>query len=232
MKMIKFRTYLKFLFLFVVISFSGCFQAQDGQPAKQAKLANRPKLAEKTYTSRTDIHFPEEIEGKIVTLKRLNEKYFYDYFSMFSAQVRKDLEFPPQITYNYIETYLTTELAKNKKNLLLTYCIFDNEDKKMVGALGIREKNIAIVGQLGMWINEQYWGGGRIQEALYLISKAYFDTRTDRDEFVVHVRPYNKRSISAMEKFGFVKIDDYIEDGKVTRFIYQMTRDKIEKKKP
>ena len=174
--------------------------------------------------------YPETINGKVITLKKLNAKFMFDYFLMFSDPVRKDLEFPQKVTFGYVSFYVKREIEKMTQDKLISYCIFDNKVNKLVGAIEIREKNNIDPGQLGMWLNENYRGGGRIQEALFLISKAYFQIRKEADSYIVHVRPYNYASYNAMKQFGFTKVGDYIEKDKVTRYILKLSRKDIEQK--
>jgi RimJ/RimL family protein N-acetyltransferase len=152
--------------------------------------------------------YPDEVPGKIVTLKKLTLKDTFDYYTMFSPMVRKAMEFPEKITFGYIEYYVRLELEKMEKGDLIVYCIWDNKTNKMTGAINIRYKSDEDPGQLGMWLNEAFWGGGRIQEALLLISKAYFDANPKEVEYNAYVRPWNNRSAASLMKFGFKKISD------------------------
>lgn len=162
---------------------------------------------------------PKEIKGKLITLRELKEDYFFDYHSMFSSTVRKAMEFPESITLDYTIKFLKLEMAKSQEGKQLLYCIFDNKENKLIGAIDIREKNIKDPGQVGCWINENYWGGGRFQEALKLIIQTYFKLHPDQESFSAHVRLWNKRSYNALKKFGFKDVGYYYEDGKPTRYI-------------
>lgn len=157
---------------------------------------------------------PEEIKGKIITLRQLKEDYFLDYHNMFSSTVRKAMEFPEVITLNYTTQYLKLEMEKNQTGKQLMYCIFDNKDNKLIGSIEIREKDPDDVGQFGFWVNENYWGGGRTQEATKLIVGLYFKLHPGRDSFISYVRPWNKRSFYALKKAGFKEIGYTYKDGK------------------
>jgi len=172
--------------------------------------------------------YPTTIPGEVITLKKITIESAFDYYKMFSDDVRKYLEFPKDVTFGYAARYVATLVEKLKKGLLIAYNIWDNEENKLVGSIQIREKNEVDPGQLGMWLNEKYRGGGRIKEALRLISNAYFKAHPDTKEYIAHVRLWNKASARAMEKFGFKKIGDYIEDGKVTRQIFKLSRKSIQ----
>lgn len=168
---------------------------------------------------------PEEIKGKLVTLRTLKEEYFLDYHNMFSSDVRKGLEFPETITLSYTIRYLKIEMEKCREGKQLMYIIFDNKDNKLVGSIEIREKNPDDPGQFGFWINENYRGGGRIQEATKLIIDTYFKLHPDRDVFNVHVRLWNKRSYNALKKAGFKEVGYFYEDGIPTRHVLEHYRD-------
>lgn len=147
---------------------------------------------------------PEIIPGKIVTLKQLKEEHFIDFHNMFSIKVREPFESPKHITLNYTIHVLRYIMDLFKKGETLYYVIFDNKDNKLIGAIEIREKNDIDPGQLGCWINENYWGGGRIQEAYKLIATAYFKLKPNEESFEAQVREWNIRSYKALKKFGFI----------------------------
>jgi RimJ/RimL family protein N-acetyltransferase len=106
------------------------------------------------------------------------------------------------------------------------YCIFDAKENKLIGTLEIREKNDKDPGQFGCWLNERYRGGGRIQEAIKLITNIYFRL-TDVPLFTAHVRLWNKRSYRALLKAGFTDTGKfYYEDGKPTRYLLEFRRKK------
>lgn len=166
---------------------------------------------------------PEEIKGKIITLKKLKEEFFIDYHNMFSHTVRRGLEYPEEITLDYTIRHLRHEMKRDSAKEILQYCIFDNKENKLIGSLEIREKNDKDPGQFGCWINEAYWGGGRLQEALALITKTYF-ALTNAQSFDAHVRLWNKRSYAALKKFGFKDIGFYYENGEQTRYLLEYYR--------
>lgn len=167
---------------------------------------------------------PQEIKGNIVTLKSLKEEYYIDYHNMFSNLVRKNLEFPEVITLGYTIKYLQSEQKKAGEGKMLQYCIFDNKDNKLIGNAEIRDKNEDDPGQFGWWINEAYWGGGRAQEALDMITKTYFKLKPQEKSFIAHVRLWNKRGYQALKKYGFTDVGYFYEDGKATRHILEMKR--------
>jgi len=167
---------------------------------------------------------PTEIKGKIVTLRPLKEEYFIDYHNMFSQTVRKAFELPESITLNYTIQYLHNKKHSADEGKVLMYCIFDNKDNKLIGHLEIRDLNDLDPGQFTCWINENYWGGGRFQEAVDLISKAYFKLHPKEKSYIAHVRLWNKRSYHALKKYGFQDLGYYYEDGKPTRHILELKR--------
>ena len=163
---------------------------------------------------------PEIVKGKVITLRQLKEEYFIDFHNMFSNIVRKSLEFPEHITLEYTINYLKGKMNKIKAKTTVNYCIFDNKENKLIGAIEIRDKNNVDPGQVGCWLNENYWGGGRVQEALNLISQVYFALK-GATSYNAHVRLWNKRSYQAFKKFGFEDKEFYYEDGKPTRYIIE-----------
>ncbi|MBU1008167.1 GNAT family N-acetyltransferase [Candidatus Dependentiae bacterium] len=180
--------------------------------------------------SQQKVSYPDMIKGQIITLKKLTADSAFDYYTAFDEDVRTYLEFPAKVSYGYIERYVRGEAKRIEKKEMIAYNIWNNQDNKMVGSIQIRELNDYDPGQLGMWLNKNYRGGGRIQESLYLVSKAYFDTNPSTDKYNAHVRPWNPRSERSMIKFGFKKVGDYIEDGKITRHILELYRDVINRK--
>ena len=98
--------------------------------------------------------------------------------------------------------------------------IFDNKENKLIGSAEIREKNQTDPGQMACWLNDKYWGEGRIQEALDLISKEYFRIK-DADSYNAHVEMWNLRSYYALKKCGFEIVDFYYENGQPSRYILE-----------
>lgn len=164
---------------------------------------------------------PDEVKGQLVTLRLMKEDYFVDYHNMFSSTVRKFMEFPEYITLDYTIRYLRLELEKSTRGEQVLYAIFDNRENKLIGSIEIREKNDYDPGQLGNWVNENYWGGGRYQEALKLMAQTYFKVHPEAKSFCAHVRLWNKRSYNALKKFGFKDVGYYYEGGQPTRYILE-----------
>lgn len=182
-----------------------------------------------TAPSQPYTHFaPEVVPGKIVTLKKLREEYFIDWHNMFSAKVRDLFESPKHITLDYTINILRYIMELNNKGETLYYCIFDNKDNRLIGAIEVREKNDIDPGQMGCWLNENYWGGGRIQEAYKLIAQTYFKLKPNEPSFDAHVRTWNIRSYKAMKKFGFVDLKTVkASDGKADRHVLELRREQI-----
>lgn len=161
---------------------------------------------------------PKTVNGKVITLKKLKPEHFIDYHNMLSNTVRKGLSWPKNITFSWTIEQLKFDLRQEKAGKTLMYVIFDNNDKKLIGCVEIREKDPHDAGQFGVWINENYWGSGRFQEASKLISEIYFATTND-DYYVAHVKVWNKRSYHALKKFGFKDAGYFSEQGEKKRFI-------------
>ena len=186
------------------------------------------RLVSTVFTEDTSVltSVPDEVKGKIVTLRLLKEDYYIDYHNMFSVEVRKNLEFPAYITLGYTIAYLQDQQQKVDTGKVLYYCIFDNKENKLIGEVNLREKNDSDPGQFGCWINENYWGGGRFQEAIRLITKTYFRLKPMEKSFIAHVRLWNKRSYFAHKKAGFKEIGFVYEQGKATRYLLEYSRKK------
>lgn len=152
--------------------------------------------------SRADI-----LAGKVITLKRLNPEYFYDFYKMYDDPlVTTPLyspDMPEEVQYSQLVEHLKYELEKEANGLVLSYMIFDNKDNKLVGALEIREPDPSSPGQFGCWINPKYWGNNRFQEAFKLISNEYFRLHPNTEKFTAHVKMWNLRGYFALKKSGF-----------------------------
>lgn len=172
--------------------------------------------------------YPKEIVGNIVTLKLLSLDCAFEYHNMFSDVVRKAFEFPENMTFGEVEYQIKEEIKEMNNGIMLSYTIWDNKDNNLVGNIQIREKSSDHPGQLSMWLNENYWGGGRIQEAMLLISKAYFKSRPNTKSYNAYVREWNIRSAKSMEKFGFVRTGESRKNGKLEHLVYEITRESIE----
>ena len=122
---------------------------------------------------------------------------------MFSADVRKGLSFTAAVDdEEYTINYVNWTLSRQGQGELMSYAIYDNVDNLLVGAIEIRSIHSQDPGQLGWWINDNYRGGGRFQEALQLITNEYF-RMTNARVISAYVEPFNKRSYKALTKFGF-----------------------------
>jgi RimJ/RimL family protein N-acetyltransferase len=166
----------------------------------------------------------EIVAGKVVTLVKMTEDHFKDYHDMFSDTVRKNLEFPAHISFAYTIAYLKYEMKDARDGKVLLYAIFDNKDNKLIGSIEVRDKSDKHPGQLGCWINENYWGKGRLQEALSLVTKTFFDLKPKEKEYIAHVRLWNKRCYNALKKGGMKEIGYFYEDGQKARYILEMRR--------
>jgi len=142
-----------------------------------------------------------ELRGKLVTLKPLEDSFFPQYVKMFSPKVRALLHVSSQ--ESEIE-YLQHRIGKQKKGETFFYCIFDNKENKLIGAIEIRNPQEAS-SQLYSWLNEAYWGTGMYQEALTLLSREYFN-KTEEHFYRADVDVDNKRSYHALKKHGFIDV--------------------------
>jgi RimJ/RimL family protein N-acetyltransferase len=158
---------------------------------------------------------PDEIRGSVITLKTIKEEDYMTLYHMFSNDTRKGLEFPAVISFGYMIAYLRDMESRSKEHSGVVYAVWDNKDNLPVGTVEIRghdpkdpgfQKQL---GQLGCWLNENYRGQGRIQEAIKLIAKAYFKQNPNETSFIGWARTWNQRSYNALKKAGLVD-DTYI----------------------
>lgn len=184
---------------------------------------NKNNLPFLTSSSESAPTRPEIIKGSIITLKRLKEEYYIDYHNMHSVTVRRAIEYPEHTTLDWTIRFLKGEQEKDAAGKVMLYCIFDNKTGKLIGSTEIREKNDKDPGQFSCWINEHYWGGGRTQEAIKLITAAYFKL-THEESFIAHVRTWNIRSYKALKKAGFIDTGFYYEDNEPSRYILEMRK--------
>lgn len=140
----------------------------------------------------------DEIRGILVTLRILRHMYVQSYLQMFSPIVQNMLHVP---SIEHERIYLNHRLVHVLTFTTLFYCIFDNVDQQLIGAIEIRDR-MQFSGQLYSWLHEFYWGSGRYQEALLLASQQYFSLTQDLF-FTAHVDVNNERSCGALRKGGF-----------------------------
>jgi len=164
---------------------------------------------------------PQEIIGSIITLRRLEPKHFRGYHEMFSDAVREAISYPKHITFEFTKSLLLYELRKEAEGKMIYYCIFDNKDQKLIGSIEIKEKNEEDPGQFSVWINENYWGGGRFLEAVDIISTVYFKY-VGAEKYDAHVELFNRRSYHALKKYGFKEIGYFYENGEKIRHILEL----------
>lgn len=141
--------------------------------------------------------------GNVITLKTMREDFIEGYHDMFSADVRHGLSFTASPDdEDYTISYVNWTLSRQAQGELMCYAIFDNKDDILVGAIEIRSHHSEDPGQLGCWINDKYRGGGRMQEALKLITQEYF-RMTGAPTISAFIEPFNIASYKALTKFGF-----------------------------
>ena len=172
--------------------------------------------------------YPRELKGRLVTVRFLHPTFFAEYHAMFSQKVREILGLSLTAQFEETEQYLQDVLSGLEKSNALFYCIFNNTDNRLIGAVEIREKDHP-QGQLGCWLNEHYWGTGRFQEALDLVIPIFFKENKEIDSFNALVVCDNQRSYHALIKYGFEEISSQaLCRGKKARELV-MWRGKIDK---
>ncbi len=116
---------------------------------------------------------------------------------MFSATVRYWLHVT-QLQSE--EKYLQSELVQMQAGNSYFFVILDVLSHALIGAIAIRDP-LQYSGQLYSWLNEQFWGNNRYQEALQLITHYYFQ-QTNALYYTAHVDCANVASLKALKKFG------------------------------
>lgn len=145
---------------------------------------------------------PQELSGKKITLKKFNFSHFPDFHLAYSEVVQQALNVPVTKQYQESLIYLKNKLNRLHAGELMIYSIFDNKKNKLIGSIEICTYHPDQAGQLSCWLNEQYWGEGRMQEALKLISLAYFSL-TQEDAYTAVVDATNSRALTSLTRFGF-----------------------------
>ncbi len=167
---------------------------------------------------------PTTVTGSLITLKTLDDRDYVPLHHMFSCAVRKGLDMPEVITFADTLTYLHQLQQRAEHSNGLLYVIINNNDQKPIGIIELREFSPTDSGQLSCWINEAYWGEGRMREALRLASNTYFRHYTNQESYVAHVRLAHQHCYKAFKKAGLVDVSYFYEDGKPTRYIMEMRR--------
>lgn len=173
--------------------------------------------------------YPDVIKGKVVTLKKLALTDAFDYFKAYSPIVRKHMESPEKITFSYAEANVRELVKRMNEGLIIIFAIWDNKTETFAGTIQIREENDEDPGQLGIWLNEAFWGKGLNQEAMLLASKAYFDANPHKKSYSAWVRPWNPRSFKSLLKFGFKQVGEAMYFNEKAN-VYELTRETVEKK--
>lgn len=175
----------------------------------------------------------QEIKGAVITLRPMQRSHYAGVYDMFSQLVRNGFEWPAGTgTYDDCVKYVNWQIAKSTTKQAITYSIFDNKDGVLIGDVSIikdaENQGAKEAGQFSWWVNEKYWGGGRAQEALRLISRVYFEENPRKESFNAIVAPWNLRSQKALIKGGFRETDVMHRDKKGTiSKMFFMYRDKI-----
>jgi hypothetical protein len=122
---------------------------------------------------------PEEICGETITLKLLKREFFEDLHKVFvDEEVVGNFE---NWTLSKTVAHFSLELKKVAEGKVLHYCIFDNKDKKFIGAIDIRIEKATCLEQFGIWVDKNYLNGNRIPETMDLIAKIYFALKVKID---------------------------------------------------
>lgn len=145
---------------------------------------------------------PYEIKGNVITLKRLGYEHLEGYHAMFSDDTRFSFRFWKSADYAKTQNYVYNLISRMNDGEIMAYGIFDNADNCFIGQIEVRSLHEDDPGQIGSWLNENYRGKGRIQEAIKLLLKAYFEI-SGQTRVNTYVETFNKRSYRAFQKAGF-----------------------------
>jgi RimJ/RimL family protein N-acetyltransferase len=75
-----------------------------------------------------------------------------------------------------------------------------------------------------MWLNENYRGGGKISEAIKMITTAYFSVRKNAKTIEAHAEIFNNRSSHVLERAGFVETDMFDNP---RRLVFELAREEV-----
>jgi RimJ/RimL family protein N-acetyltransferase len=169
--------------------------------------------------------FADEIKGSIITLRKNHRDVTDDVHLALSPTVRQGLSFKDPWTYESTYNFHQWVCSRIERGELISYLIYDNQDNKLIGAVEIRSYWALDPGQIGAWMNENYWGGGRIQESVMLMLNEYYK-QTGKKVYNAEVEMFNIRSLKAFKKMGFVEkgIRNDLRTGKPIRFITEFHR--------
>ncbi len=195
-----------------------CFLVEQPRPHCASPIGTNPH----TFTLVSPEAFPSEIKGNVITLKKMKQADFEPFFEMFSDQVRKMFSFSDETkTDAWKKSFFEYELWRQKQGEMLYYCIYDNAENRLVGGIDIRAFWRHDPGMIGFWINEKYYGSGRMHEATNLLVEKYLEVM-DIPVINAYVEPFNQRSFAACKKFGFEFIG-FSQKGS-ERFFYVLER--------
>lgn len=139
-----------------------------------------------------------ELKGPDITLRPLVAEYIDSYLKSFSSDVQAAVFVDsPQSE----REYLLNCIEKSNNGDAVFFCIFENQNNNIIGAIEIRPSP-QHSGQLYCWLNEAYRGKDLLKEAMSLAAKEYFKL-TGRIFFNAHVDVCNMRSYKALKKCGF-----------------------------
>jgi len=149
-----------------------------------------------------------ELEGKKVVLKPYSESMFPEYVKNFTQIASQGYKlFPWGIPAQKAQQVLWRHLAHrraytlNKKFFFIHYCIFDKESGQLVGEIEVR-RNMP-PGDMGIWLNENFWGKGIMKEAVHLIAREYFRVYPSISSFSSAAASWNINSIKGHLNAGF-----------------------------
>jgi hypothetical protein len=112
-----------------------CFLFEQPRPHCAYPIGTNPHA----FTLVSPGAFPTEIKGNVITLKKMKQADFEPFFEMFSDQVRKMFSFSDETkTDAWKKSFFEYEQWRQKQGEILYYCIYDNEENRLVGGIDIR----------------------------------------------------------------------------------------------
>jgi len=158
------------------------------------RLQNRPALPDRIKTARLLLRAP--VLADAAALQNLaNNKNVFEMLA----------RLPHPYTNGHALDFITN-LARTRNEH--AYAIV-TKNGDFVGVAGLHLKNAAIP-ELGYWLGEPYWGQGYASEAANAVVQAAFERGFDK--IGARSMAVNARSIRVLQKCGFVKTDQRVDD--------------------
>lgn len=150
------------------------------------------------------INNPEfKIETSRLEIVPISEKYAYDYFIEFDAEITKYQYAEPFKTLESTKEFIAdfTELKKRGTNLVC--CILDKENN-FIGSIEIYRLDTKTP-EIGLWIRKSEQRNGYGYESIIAVIN-FFQKHMDIDYFIYESDRRNPNSIKLVEALGGVEV--------------------------